>query len=43
LVRLVSRYLGERRAGEPFHEWARRTDGHDLLGTLVGVSEVVSS
>jgi ferredoxin-nitrite reductase len=43
LVRLVDRYLTERRAGEPFSSWSRRTEDQDLLGTLVGVSETVSS
>jgi ferredoxin-nitrite reductase len=36
LVRLVDRYLAERRAGEPFTSWARRTEHQELLGTLAG-------
>jgi hypothetical protein len=35
-VRLVDRYLAERRAGEPFTSWARRTEHQELLGTLAG-------
>ena len=42
LVRLVGRYLEEHRDGEPFYSWARRTEGRELLGTLVGVSEAVA-
>ena len=42
LVRLVGRYLEDHRAGEPFYSWARRTEGQELLGTLVGVSEAVA-
>jgi ferredoxin-nitrite reductase len=34
LVRLFDRYGAERREGEQFHEWARRTPNHDLRRTL---------
>jgi ferredoxin-nitrite reductase len=43
LVRIVSRYQGERRAGEPFHLWARRIRGDELAATLAGTPEAVSS
>ena len=36
LVRLVGRYQDERRAGEPFHLWARRTPADELAATLGG-------
>ena len=36
LVRVVSRYQEERRSGEAFHQWARRTNPDDLRGTLSG-------
>jgi ferredoxin-nitrite reductase len=34
LVRVVERYRGERRPGEPFHTWARRTPNAELRRTL---------
>ncbi|HXY28858.1 MAG TPA: hypothetical protein VEH82_11320, partial [Acidimicrobiales bacterium] len=43
VVRVVSRYHDERRPGEPFHRWARRTAQHDLAATLAGAAEVVRS
>jgi ferredoxin-nitrite reductase len=43
LLRLVSRYQSERRAEEPFHLWSRRTAQADLLATLLGTPEPVSS
>ena len=30
LLRVVTRYREEHRPGEPFHQWARRTDPDDL-------------
>ena len=38
-----SRYREERRPGEPFHLWARRTDADELRSTLAGVAEAVTS
>jgi ferredoxin-nitrite reductase len=35
MLRLVRRYQSERRADEPFYNWARRTSGDDLRGTLM--------
>jgi ferredoxin-nitrite reductase len=43
LVRIVSRYQAERRAGEPFHLWARRIRGDELAATLAGTPQAVSS
>jgi ferredoxin-nitrite reductase len=43
LLRLVTRYQGERRAGEPFHAWARRTPLGDLSATLAGTPATVGS
>jgi ferredoxin-nitrite reductase len=34
LVRVVERYRVERRAGESFHNWARRTPNDELRRTL---------
>jgi ferredoxin-nitrite reductase len=39
LVRLVTRYQGERREGEPFHLWARRIADEDLLATVAGPTQ----
>ena len=43
LLRVVTRYREERRPGEPFRLWARRTDADDLRSTLAGVAEAVTS
>src|SRR5580698_2535406 len=43
LLRVVSRYREERRPGEPFHLWSRRTSAHELRSTLVGAAEAVTS
>jgi ferredoxin-nitrite reductase len=43
LLRVVTRYSEERRPGEPFRHWARRTDADDLRSTLTGVAEPVTS
>ena len=43
LLRLVTRYQGERRAEEPFHLWARRTPEGELAATLAGTPAAVSS
>src|ERR1700685_4015549 len=43
LLRVVTRYREDRRAGEPFHLWARRTSADELRSTLVGAAEVVTS
>jgi ferredoxin-nitrite reductase len=43
LVRVVSRYQNERRDGEPFHRWARRTPADELRTTLEGAPEVVTA
>jgi ferredoxin-nitrite reductase len=43
LVRIVSRYQDERRAGEPFHLWARRIRGDELAATVAGTPQAVSS
>jgi ferredoxin-nitrite reductase len=43
LLRIVTRYQGERRASEPFYLWARRTPDDELVGTLTGSLEPVSS
>jgi ferredoxin-nitrite reductase len=37
LLRLLRRYRDERRPGEPFVNWARRTDNGELRATLSGV------
>jgi ferredoxin-nitrite reductase len=39
LVRLVTRYQGERREGEPFYLWARRIADEDLLATVAGPTQ----
>ncbi len=38
LLRVVTRYQDERRQGEPFHNWARRTPGEELRRTLQSAS-----
>ena len=38
LGRLVDRFLAERRDGERFYEWTRRTENSDLRSTLAGVT-----
>jgi sulfite reductase beta subunit-like hemoprotein len=43
LLRVVTRYREERRSGEPFHLWARRTDAEQLRSTLIGAAESVTS
>jgi ferredoxin-nitrite reductase len=43
LLRVVTRYREDRRPGEPFHLWARRTSADELRSTLVGAAEVVTS
>jgi ferredoxin-nitrite reductase len=43
LLRIVTRYQVERRASEPFYLWARRTPDDELVGTLTGSLEPVSS
>ena len=40
LVRVVSRYRDERRPGEAFRHWARRTSPDDLRNTLSGSAPV---
>jgi ferredoxin-nitrite reductase len=42
LVRVVQRFQAERRADEPFHNWARRTSNDDLRATLAGLIEAGS-
>jgi ferredoxin-nitrite reductase len=39
LVRLCDRFAGERREGERFHEWARRTPNAQLRATLRTATE----
>jgi len=39
LLRVVRRYQAERRDGEPFHNWARRTSNDELRATLAGLAE----
>jgi ferredoxin-nitrite reductase len=43
LLRVVTRYRQERRSGESFHLWARRTSADQLRSTLVGAAESVTS
>jgi ferredoxin-nitrite reductase len=43
LLRVVRRYREERRPGEPFHLWSRRTNADELRSTLVGAAEAVTS
>jgi ferredoxin-nitrite reductase len=40
LSRVVARFKGERREGERFHEWARRTRNEELRETLRGLAPV---
>jgi len=40
LVRIVERFKEERRQGERFHEWARRTHNGELRETLRGLASV---
>ena len=42
LVRVVSRYRDDRRPGEPFHLWARRTAPDELRSTLDGTTRAAS-
>jgi ferredoxin-nitrite reductase len=42
LLRIVTRYQGERRRGEPFHLWSRRIAADDLVATLLGTPEPVA-
>jgi ferredoxin-nitrite reductase len=42
LVRIVSRYRDERRPGEPFHLWARRSGPDELRSTLTGAPAAVA-
>jgi ferredoxin-nitrite reductase len=37
LLRVVARYQAERRSGEAFHNWARRTPNDELRSTLSGM------
>jgi ferredoxin-nitrite reductase len=37
LLRVVARYEAERRSGEAFHNWARRTPNDELRSTLSGM------
>jgi ferredoxin-nitrite reductase len=37
LLRTVRRYQSERRDGEPFYNWARRTPNEELAATLAGL------
>jgi len=37
LLRTVRRYQSERRAGEPFYNWARRVPNEELAATLAGL------
>jgi ferredoxin-nitrite reductase len=43
LLRVVTRYREERRAGESFHHWSRRTDADELRATLVGSTQAVTA
>jgi len=43
LLRVVGRYQAERRTGEPFHLWARRTPREELAATLAGSPAGVGS
>jgi ferredoxin-nitrite reductase len=40
LVRIVERFKEERRQGERFHEWTRRTHNGELRETLRGLASV---
>jgi ferredoxin-nitrite reductase len=43
LLRIVGRYQVERRTGEPFHLWARRTPRDELAATIAGSPAEVGS
>jgi ferredoxin-nitrite reductase len=43
LLRVVTRYQSERKSGEPFHLWARRTSHEELASTISGSPAAVSS
>jgi ferredoxin-nitrite reductase len=43
LLRVVRRYQAERRAGEPFRSWARRTSTQELASTISGATAAVGS
>jgi ferredoxin-nitrite reductase len=43
LLRIVGRYQAERRTGEPFHLWARRTPREELEATIAGSPAAVGS
>ena len=43
LLRIVGRYQAERRGGEPFHHWARRTSHEELAATIAGTPAAVGS
>jgi ferredoxin-nitrite reductase len=43
LVRIVGRYQAERRTGEPFHLWARRTPREELAATIAGSTAAVGT
>jgi len=36
-LRTVRRYRSERRQGEPFYNWARRSPNEELAATLAGL------
>jgi ferredoxin-nitrite reductase len=42
LLRIVTRYQRDRRRGEPFHRWSRRTADEELVATLLGTPEPVA-
>jgi ferredoxin-nitrite reductase len=42
LVAVFERFKEERRDGERFHEWARRTRNEELRETLRGLTPVAS-
>ena len=42
LTRIVSRYREDRRPGEPFHLWARRSGPDQLRSTLTGAAAAVA-
>jgi ferredoxin-nitrite reductase len=43
LLRIVGRYQSDRRSGEPFHLWARRTPQEELAATIAGNPAAVGS
>jgi ferredoxin-nitrite reductase len=43
LLRVVGKYREDRRPGEPFYLWARRTSAGELRSTLVGAAEAATS